>query len=108
LVFTDGWGLPMAWPSAKIGFAYGLSLPMAGPLPMALLCHRHSMWFVDGLFPGHRQTLRPSANKPFPVVHVTVVPRVEVPVKEPVGVQGSVPSVLPQVEPDHGHCDLAG
>jgi hypothetical protein len=37
-----------------------------------------------------------------------VVPRVEVPVEEPVGVQGSVPCVMPQVKPDHGHCDLAG
>jgi hypothetical protein len=33
--------------------------------------------------------------------HKMVVPRVEVPVEEPVGVQGSVPCVLPQVEPDH-------
>jgi hypothetical protein len=49
-VFADGWAV------GKIS------------LPMALLCHRHSMWFADGLFPGHRQTMQPSANKPFPVV----------------------------------------
>jgi hypothetical protein len=30
-VFADDYGLPMTWPSAKIGFGDGLSLPMARP-----------------------------------------------------------------------------
>jgi hypothetical protein len=80
----------MAWMSANIcvcrwlGFADGLAVgkdrlcpwPVFADgwtvgkisLPMALLCHQQSLWFADGLFPGHQQTLRPSANKPFPVV----------------------------------------
>jgi hypothetical protein len=67
------------WPSAKIGvcrwlrfadgsavgkfrlcrwlrFADGLAVGEIC-LPMALLCHRQSLLFADGLFVGHRQTL---------------------------------------------------
>ena len=97
--FADGRTLPMAWPSAKIsicrwlgfadGFAVGKDRLWRWPvfadvwtvgkisLPMALLCHRQILWSADGLFSGHRQTSRPSANKPFPVVPVGV-PRLPV------------------------------
>jgi hypothetical protein len=40
--------------------------------------------------------------------HEAVVPRVQVPVEEPAGVHGPVARVLPHVEEDHGHQDLAG
>ena len=93
--FADGRTLPMAWPSAKIsicrwlgfvdGFAVGKDRLWRWPvfadvwtvgkisLPMAQLCHRQILWSTDGLFSGHRQTSRPSANKPFPVVGETYV-----------------------------------
>jgi len=94
--FADGRTLPMAWPSAKIsicrwlgfadGFAVGKDRLWRWPvfadvwtvgkisLPMALLCHRQILWSADGLFSGHRQTSRPSANKPFPVVVELLLP----------------------------------
>jgi len=67
LVFADGfavgkdrlWRWPVfadVWTVGKIS------------LPMAQLCHRQILWSADGLFSGHRQTSRPSANKPFSVV----------------------------------------